>query len=62
MENQLGYNLKIFEHYIKNIPSVKEMLKLGMKKIGEFDHPLLDMERPLKRRHLYRITARDMDL
>ena len=36
-----------------NVPSERVMQKIGMKKVGEFDHPKLPAESPLCRHVLY---------
>ena len=38
-----------------NKPSERVMQKIGMEKVGEFDHPKLSAESPLCRHTLYRI-------
>lgn len=38
-----------------NKPSERVMQKIGMEKVGEFDHPKLSAESPLCRHILYRI-------
>lgn len=38
-----------------NIPSERVMQKIGMKRVGEFDHPSLPPDSPLRRHILYRI-------
>ncbi|HSJ39249.1 MAG TPA: GNAT family N-acetyltransferase [Planococcus sp. (in: firmicutes)] len=40
-----------------NLPSETVMQRIGMKKAGEFDHPKLAEDSPLRRHVLYRITA-----
>lgn len=40
-----------------NQPSETVMQRIGMKKAGEFDHPKLEEDSPLRRHVLYRITA-----
>ena len=42
---------------IVNIKSEHIMHALGMKKVGEFDHPLLEMDKRLKKCVLYIITS-----
>ena len=39
----------------KNKPSERVMQKIGMEKVGEFDHPKLSVDSPLCRHVLYRI-------
>jgi RimJ/RimL family protein N-acetyltransferase len=39
----------------KNKPSERVMQKIGMEKVGEFDHPVLSVDSPLCRHVLYRI-------
>lgn len=38
-----------------NIPSERVMQKIGMQKVGEFEHPKLDEDSPLRTHVLYRI-------
>lgn len=51
--------LKMNEVYsftsILNQPSEKVMKRIGMKKMGEFDHPNVKVDSPLKRHVLYKI-------
>lgn len=42
---------------LENTPSCRVMEKIGMKKIGEFDHPNLPETSPLRAHHLYHITS-----
>lgn len=44
---------------ILNRPSETVMQRIGMRKAGEFDHPNLAKDSPLKRHVLYKITAAD---
>ncbi|MBS1598164.1 MAG: GNAT family N-acetyltransferase [Bacteroidetes bacterium] len=44
---------------VLNINSEKVMQKIGMKKIGEFDHPFLEKENKLCRHVLYESLKRD---
>lgn len=40
---------------LPNIPSQRVMQKIGMERVKEFDHPLVDRDHPLCRHVLYRI-------
>lgn len=42
---------------VQNLPSERVMQKIGMTRLGEFDHPVLAPESPLRRHLLYRITS-----
>ena len=42
-----------------NLPSETVMKRIGMKKVGEFEHPKLDSGSPLKRHVLYKINRQD---
>jgi len=42
-----------------NTPSWGLMVRLGMRKAGEFDHPKLPIEHPLSRHVLYELLAED---
>ncbi|BDS11989.1 GNAT family N-acetyltransferase [Aureispira anguillae] len=44
-----------------NSPSERIMQKIGMRKIDEFDHPLLAPDSPLRRHVLYLITNQSLD-
>ena len=39
-----------------NLPSEKVMLRCGMDKVGYFDHPKLEMDHPLQKHVLYKIS------
>lgn len=41
---------------VLNIRSENVMKKIGMQKIGEFDHPLLENDHPLQKHVLYKIS------
>lgn len=42
-----------------NTPSWGLMVRLGMRKVGEFDHPKLPTEHPLSRHVLYELSAEE---
>lgn len=42
-----------------NLPSETVMKRIGMKKVGEFEHPKLDSSSPLKKHVLYKIHRLD---
>lgn len=56
-------NLKLKDIYsftaLLNLPSERVMQKIGMHKIGEFEHPSVEDLHPLKRHCLYKITNND---
>mgnify|MGYP001627807930 CR=1 FL=1 len=56
------YDLSLNEVYsftsLLNKASERVMQKIGMKKIGEFDHPLVEDNHPLKTHCLYRVSKR----
>jgi RimJ/RimL family protein N-acetyltransferase len=61
---EYGFNtLQLSEVYsftaLSNTPSENLMKKLGLKKIGEFDHPNLPIESHLRPHHLYKIEKKD---
>lgn len=43
----------------QNIPSERVMQKIGMTKIGEFEHPKLSVDSPLRTHVLYQIDLRE---
>lgn len=43
---------------LQNAPSERVMQKIGMTRIGTFDHPLVDSDSGLKKHVLYRIEAK----
>ncbi len=54
-------DLKIAEVYsftaVPNVPSSRVMERIGMEKVGEFDHPNVPSDHPLLRHVLYRIDG-----
>lgn len=47
---------------LNNLPSERVMQKIGMKRIGEFDHPNIEQGHILCRHHLYRIEKSDLSI
>jgi len=57
--NSLGFDEIFSWTALDNIPSERVMQKIGLKKIDEFDHPLLEKGSRLERHVLYRLATKE---